>query len=125
MTEISQHAYNKIREFIQTNFDHISLTHDGTGDGVVGEVLRLNPSDERVQWNSALTDQEQELQIEVSGNDEDINFPQSFTGCSVYWDAEDNEPLAEKTFSPRIIESETDSFTVQVVFKVPVQIEGE
>ncbi|USK86160.1 hypothetical protein [Peribacillus asahii] len=114
MAEISTVAYQDLRNYIQTNWKYIEL-QDEAGTPVV----RLSPSDSRVQWTHLANDQTLKLQVVIKGIDSDITAPKTFTKSVIYNVPTGGSPLSSETFTPFTIESDQDELTVVHSISVP------
>ncbi|MFD2638422.1 hypothetical protein [Piscibacillus salipiscarius] len=114
MAEITQDAYQDLRDYIQNSWQFIELQDDsGTA------VLRLDPSDSRVTWTHTAGSQILQLQVVVKGSDTDITAPQTFAQSVIFNVASGGNPLSTETFTAFTIEQDEDQLTVIHNIEVP------
>ncbi|PAQ14976.1 hypothetical protein CD798_07985 [Bacillaceae bacterium SAOS 7] len=112
MAEITQEAYTDLREYIQSNWDFISLK-----DNTDQEVLRVDSNDSRV--TSTIEGDKVKLTIVVRGTDQDITLPSTFAKSEIYKVATGGSPLSIEPFTAFTMESENDELTVNHYIEVP------
>lgn len=114
MAEITTHAYQDLRDHIQTNWQYIEL-QDDTGNPIV----RLSPSDERVTWTHDTNASTLSLQAVIKGSDTDITYPVTFVKSAIYDVATGGEAYSEEEFTPFTIEGDEDEITIIHNIEVP------
>ena len=114
MAEITSHAYQNLRDYIQSNWQYIELQDEQNNP-----ILRLSPSDNRVSWIHNAGDQTLKLQIIIKGSDTDITLPTNYAKSLIFNVATGGQPLSEESFSPFTMESEQDELTVIHEIQVP------
>ncbi|SDC80393.1 hypothetical protein SAMN05421663_104158 [Terribacillus halophilus] len=136
MAQIKDVAYQDLRKYIQNNWKYIALQNEnGT------EVIRLSPTDNRVQWIHDVTTGEPEyddydnpipgtgttiittnilkLQIVLSGSDSEINNGTTVAQTAIYNVAVGGEPFTQEVFEPFTFGSDQDKLTVVHEILVP------
>lgn len=114
MAEITNYAYQNLRDYIQSNWQYIEL-QDEAGNA----ILRLSPTDSRYTWTHNAGDQTLKLQVVIKGSDTDITLPCTFAKSVIYNVATGGQPLSEETFTPFTVETEQDELTVIHNIQVP------
>ena len=114
MAEITADGYQDLRDYIEANWDWISLRDDTDA-----EVLRLDPSDSRVTWTHASGDQTLVLEIVVQGSDSEISLPQTFAGSEIHKTSGSTTPFSDETYTQFTMESTNDQLTVEHEIEVP------
>ena len=114
MAEITQVAYQDIRDHIQNTWKFIELRN---AEGQA--VLRLSTDDSRVNWTHVQGERELKLEINVKGTDAEITIPQSFGASAVYNVAVDGTEFSAESFTPFTIESDKDELTIVHAILVP------
>lgn len=114
MAEVTQSAYQDIRNHIQENWKFIEL-RDGAGTA----ILRLSTDDARVTWEHLAGERELKLQINIKGSDTEITIPQTFGASAVYNVATEGEAFSEETFNAFTVESDKDELTIVHAILVP------
>lgn len=114
MAEITQAAYQNLRDYIQSNWKYIEL-QDDTGVAIV----RLSPSDSRVTWTHTAGEQTLKLQVIIKGSDTDVTAPKTFSKSVIYNVATGGSQLSVESFTPFTIEGDQDELTVIHSIEVP------
>ncbi|MGA4517208.1 hypothetical protein ACPA0F_07960 [Solibacillus silvestris] len=115
MAEITQHGYQGLRSFIESNWKFIELK-DTSG----AKIVRLSPADPRVTWTHAPGAQTLELSIEVNGSDADITLPKTFASSAIYTGATGTDAVtAVEPFSNFEMTMAEDQITVRHRIQVP------
>ncbi|MBS3679950.1 hypothetical protein KGF86_06975 [Ornithinibacillus massiliensis] len=138
MAEITEAAYQQLRQYIIENWQFIELR-----DQTNIPIIRLSPDDERVTWVHQMIEGEQEivdydelfnpiygepkrllpntlqLQIVIKGNDPDITLPQTFAKSVIYNVPNNGEAISEETFEPFNMQNQNDQLTVIHNIQVP------
>lgn len=112
MAEITQAAYQNLRDYIQSNWKYIEL-QDDTGVAIV----RLSPSDSRV--TSIIEGNNVKITVVVKGSDSDITAPKTFAKSVIYNVATGGSPLSVESFTPFTIEGDQDELTIIHSIQVP------
>ncbi|MBU9720555.1 MULTISPECIES: hypothetical protein [Bacillaceae] len=114
MAEILQEGYSDLRTYIESNWQYIELQND---EG--NSIVRLSPTDSRVQWTHSTGDQVLKLQVVVKGSDSDIASETTFGQSAIYKTSSGGNPISVESFTPFTIESEDDELTVIHSIEVP------
>lgn len=114
MAEITQAAYQNLRDYIQANWKYIELQNE-TGIAIV----RLSPSDSRINWTHSAGEQILKLQVIIKGSDADITAPKTFAKSVIYNVATGGSPLSVESFTPFTIEGDQDELTIIHSIQVP------
>lgn len=140
MAEVTEQAYQDLRQHIVKNWKYIEL-QDASGN----PIIRLSPDDTRVTWVHETIKVEKEviidydrrgnpipdtvtieklpstlqLQIVVKGSDSEISLPKTFAKSVIYNVATDGEPLSEESFTPFEMANDQDEITVVHNIVVP------
>jgi len=114
MAEITQAAYQNLRDYIQSNWKYIEL-QDDTGVS----IIRLSPSDSRVTWTHSAGEQTLKLQVVIKGSDAEITFPQTLAKSLTYSVATGGSPFSEESFPPFTFVGDQDELTVIHSIEVP------
>lgn len=115
MAEITTAAYQDLREYIQSSWQHIELQNEaGT------PIVRLSPTDSRVTWIHQANDQTLKLQVIIKGSDSDINLGATFAKSAIFKVASGGLPYSTESFTSFTIESDEDELTVIHSIQVPV-----
>jgi hypothetical protein len=136
LAQIKELAYQELRLYIQNHWQYIAL-QDENG----AEVLRLSPTDSRVQWIHEVTTGDPEydrygnpipgsgstvittnilkLQIVVNGSDAEINAGTTIAQSAIYNVSSGGEPFAQEVFEPFTFGSDQDKLTVVHEILVP------
>ncbi|WP_210367431.1 hypothetical protein [Bacillus sp. REN3] len=114
MAEITQAAYQNLRDYIQANWKYIEL-QDDTGVAIV----RLSVYDSRVTWTHSVGEQTLKLQVIIKGSDSDITVPKTFAKSVIFNVATGGNLLSTESFTPFTIEGDQDELTVIHLIEVP------
>lgn len=112
MAEINSIGYQKIRDFIESNWKYIEL-QNGTGL----PIIRIGTNDSRVNWVHSQNSQTLKLQIVLSGAD--ITLPQTFEKSAIFDVASGGSPLVVETFQAFTMEGINDELTIEHSIEVP------
>lgn len=112
MAEITNYAYQDLRDYIKSNWQFIELQDDQNNP-----IIRLSPSDSRVK--SEIEGNNVKLTVVIKGNDTDITSPSTFAKSVIYDVATGGQPISEESFTPFTIESDQDELTVIHTIQVP------
>lgn len=112
MAEITAYAYEKIREFAETNWKYIELQDDTNTP-----IVRLTNTDPRVTIvKDASTIK---ITITVKGSDVDITAPKTFTKSIVYDKAIGTDAISTEVFTPFTILGDEDTLVVIHTIEIP------
>lgn len=140
MTEVTEQAYQDLRQHIIDTWKYIELR-----DELDNPIVRLSPDDQRVSWVHETVVEEVEelidydhrgspiyettivkklpntlqLQIVIKGTDADITLPTTFVKSVIYNVASDGDPLSEESFTPFDMANDNDQITVIHNITVP------
>lgn len=115
MAEITQTGYQGIRDFIEANWKFIELRNESGA-----KIVRLDTSDDRVNFTHVPGAQTLELSIVITGNDTEITLPTTFASSVIFTSAEGAEAVtAVEAFSPFEMTMEEDQITVRHRIEVP------
>lgn len=115
MAEVTEYAYQQLRDFIEANWKWIEL-QDPEGN----PIIRLSPDDARVTWSHAKGDRVLNLRIVVTGDDAEINLPVTFAKSVIYdSNAPDAEPISVEPFTNFTMEDPQDQIVIQHKIQVP------
>ncbi|GIO22491.1 hypothetical protein [Oceanobacillus sp. J11TS1] len=138
MAEITEKAYESLRQYIIDQWHYIELQDE---DG--NPIIRLSPDDPRVEWVHELIEKEEQvlkgydpmgypiyetkiikklpntLQIQIIIKGVDISTPKTFAKSAIYDVRSDGEPLSIELFTPFVMINENDSITVVHNIEVP------
>lgn len=140
MTEVTEQAYQDLRQHIIDTWKYIELR-----DELDNPIVRLSPDDQRVSWVHVPLKEEKEiiidydrrgnpitdtvtidklpstlqLQIVVKGSDSEISLPKTFAKSVIYNVATDGEPLSVESFTPFEMANDNDQITVVHNIEVP------
>lgn len=112
MTQITDYAYGKIRDYAISNFNYLEIQDDlGT------PIKRFSTADGLTITLNAET-QEIEYKVVVSGAD--TSFTNTTVSNSVIYDSVDStNPIAQEPFMPFTFESTEDELTVIHKLQIP------
>ena len=114
MAEITQAAYQNLRDYIQVNWKYIELQDD-----LSNVIVRLSPSDSRVTWTHLAGEPTLKLQVIIKGSDTDIMAPKTFAKSIIYNVTTGGSQLSVESFTPFTIEGDQDELTVIHSIEVP------
>lgn len=114
MAEITQEAYQDLRDYVQENWRYIEL-----GDENDAPILRLSTTDSRVQWAHEAGSGELQLQVTIKGTDGDIAFPTTFASSSIYNVEAGGKAFSKENFNSFTVETENDELTVVHSIQIP------
>ncbi|MBS4188660.1 hypothetical protein KHA94_16215 [Bacillus sp. FJAT-49705] len=113
MAEITSTAYQDLRDYIQTNWNYISLKSDTNA-----EIMRVKTDDSRVQWLHEQGAQTLTLELRLTGLDFETK-PQKIAKAELYKAAIGGTPLVSETFATVTIEVDADKLAVTLNIQVP------
>ena len=113
--EIQTKGYEDLRQYIKDNWEYISLRDEDDT-----EVVRLDPSDERVEWKDFdVEDQELVLEVTVRGDDGDIPTPTTFKYSELYKTGSGGDTLSRREITETAVEEDDDEMTIRHAIQVP------
>ena len=115
MAEVTTAGYQDVRDYLEANWVYIELRDDADNP-----VMRLDTTDERVEWTHESEDQVLVLKVTLQGDDEDVTLPQKFEGSVIYKQAEGGDALTPvESFTIFEMAAEEDQLTVKHKLEVP------
>lgn len=115
MKEITEAAYQRIRDFIENNWIFMELRDENDVP-----FLRISTSDSRLEWTHQPNDRILELTARITGSDPDIQLPQNFAKSVIYDVGDGGDELSANDLSPFTMLRETDSIVIQHRIHVPL-----
>lgn len=119
MAQVSNYGYQKVRDFIQTNWKYIELQDS---NGVA--VIRIGVGDSRVTWTHSANAQTLQLQIIINGSDVGATAltPKTISKSAIFDVASGGTAIAVEDFLPEDVATMTkaeDKVTLQHDIQVP------
>jgi len=114
MSEITNAAYQLIRDFVQEKFAYVDIFD------VLGiRILRMSVTDSRINWVHQAGSQRLEMMIILDGSNTDLPLPCRINKVALFETAESVAPLAEEGFSAFELAYESDLLIIRVQIEVP------
>lgn len=116
MTEITEPAYQDIRNYIQTNWTYMELR-----DVENTPIIRIRiGGDARAKWVHTANARTLMAEVTVQGSDADIPVPCTIARSVIYKGAVGGEAFSEETITPFYIMDESDRCTITHHIEVPM-----
>lgn len=115
MAEITQKAYQDLRDYIQATWKYIEIRDDKDTP-----IMRLEVGvDPRVNWSHSANAQTLEITAVISGDDVDVTLPKTFAKTAIYKVATGGDAYSVEAFSAFTMESLADELTIKHQIEVP------
>ncbi len=121
MAEITEAGYQDLRDYVEGAWSFVEIRDDSAAGAGGAAVVRLDPSDPRVEWVHAPSAQVLQIRVTLRGDDGDITPPVTLRSAALYDAGTGGSAYAEEVFSEgdAVINSESDEVTVTFDVEVP------
>ncbi|RZN61933.1 MAG: hypothetical protein EF811_04015 [Methanonatronarchaeia archaeon] len=118
--ELLERGYEEIRKAVNPDETHEDFNVLELVDDVDEPVVRLSDDDERVEVVSDPGENPYQLRISLSGDDAEVDLPETIAGGRFYCLDEDNEEVTEiGNFTVVTLEEDEDSVSVTGSIEIP------
>lgn len=117
-TEITSAGYQSLRDYIENGtgpgWEYVELRDE---DGNVWE--RLPVTDERVEWTHTEGANPVVLEITLSGDDPEMDLPETFKEVALYEVETGGDAMADGTITETTLEQPSDQIIIRAEIEVP------